>query len=78
MKIYNFVQSQENLLQKAVIRSDHWHFQEEYKYLEVDTDKWFGLSEKAQKLHLRKVYTEPLGMKVHEVSITSAHTISQI
>ena len=65
-KMYDFVQSQESLLRKAVIRTDRWRFREEYKYLEVDSDKWFGMSEKAQKIHLKKVYSEPLGMKVHE------------
>ena len=64
--MYDFVQSQESLLRKAVIRTDRWHFREEYKYLEVDSEKWFGMSEKAQKIHLKKVYSEPLGMKVHE------------
>lgn len=55
-------------MRKAVIRNDRWRFREEYKHLEVDTDKWFGMSEKAQKVHLRKINSQPLGleMKVHE------------
>ncbi|MBC6401887.1 MAG: hypothetical protein GDA37_12950 [Ekhidna sp.] len=65
-KMYDFVQSQESLLRKAVIRADRWRFREEYRHLEVDTDKWFAMSEKAQKVHLKKVYSEPLGMKVND------------
>ena len=73
-KMYDFVQSQESLLRKAVIRIDRWRFREEYKYLEVDTDKWFGMSEKAQKIHLRKVYSEPLGIKAREESPVEEQT----
>ena len=39
-KMYALVESQENLLWKAVIRSDHWHFQQEFQHLEMDSDKW--------------------------------------
>ena len=65
-KMYDFVQSQESLLRKAVIRADRWRFREEYRHLEVDTYKWVAMSEKAQKAHLKKVYSEPLGMKANE------------
>ena len=41
--------------------SNHWRFHQEYQHLEVDVDKWFTLSEKAQQAHIRKVLTESLG-----------------
>ena len=59
-KMYGFVQSQENFLRKAVIRNDCWRFRQEYQHLEVDVDKWFTLSEKAQQTHIRKVLSESL------------------
>ena len=49
--MYEFVQAQESLLRKAVIRNDRWLFRDEYKHLEVDTDKCFTLTERTQKQH---------------------------
>jgi len=60
-KMCTFTQAQENLLPKAVIRSDCWPFYCEYKHLEIHFDKWFMLSEKAQQNHMKKVLTESLG-----------------
>lgn len=59
--MYTFIQAQENLLRKAVIRSDRWCFRQEYKHQEVHSDKWFTLSEKAQQNHMKKVLNESLG-----------------
>ena len=59
--MYEFVQSQENLLRKAVIRNNSWRFRQEYQHLEVDVDVWFTLSEKAQQAHIRKMLSELLG-----------------
>ena len=53
-KMYAFVESQENLLRKAVIRSDRWRFRKEFQHLEMDSDRWFNLSEKAQKIILTR------------------------
>ena len=46
---------------KIFFRNDHWRFRQEYQHLEVDADKWFTLSEKAQQAHIRKILTELLG-----------------
>ena len=46
-KMYAFVESQENLLRKAVIRSDHWCFWQEFQHLEMDSNRSFNLSKKA-------------------------------
>ena len=49
-KIFEFVESQENLIRKAVICNDRWRFCQEFQHLEIDSDKWFTLSEKTQKM----------------------------
>ena len=59
-KMHTFVEAQENLIWKAVIRNDGWHFWQGF-HLEVDSDKWFSLSEKAQKSHINKVLTAFVG-----------------
>ena len=60
-KMYSFVESQENLIRKEVIRNDRWRFRQEFQHLEVDSDKWFSLSEKAQKSHINKMLTASVG-----------------
>ena len=60
-KMYAFVESQENLIRKVVIHNNHWRFRQEFQHLEIDSDKWFTLSEKAQKCHINKVLSVSLG-----------------
>ena len=60
-KMYTFVESQENLLRKAVIRSDQWNFWQEFRHLEMDSEKRFSSSEKANKSHINKVLTASVG-----------------
>ena len=59
-KMFTFHKAQENLLRKAVLRNDRWRFREEYEHLEIDSDKWFTMSAKMQKAHMKKILSEPL------------------
>ena len=59
-KMFIFHKAQENLIKKAVLRNDRWRFRNEYEHLEMDSDKWFSISEKMQKAHIKKVLSEPL------------------
>lgn len=58
-KMFELVEAQEKLLRKAVIRSDRWRFRGEYAHLE---DQWFTMSDKSQKCHMGKVYSEVLAI----------------
>ena len=53
-KIYAFVESQE-ISFKSSNRSDHWHFWQEFQHFEMDSNRWFNSSEKAQKSHINRV-----------------------
>jgi len=44
-----------------VIRSNRWGFWQEFQHFKMDSDKWFNLSEKAQKSHINMVVNNILG-----------------
>ena len=75
-KIFEFVESQENLIRKAVICNDRWRFRQEFQHLEIDSNKWFTLSEKTQKCHINKVLTVSLG-NFQEVMEEPVHSCNE-
>ena len=55
--MFTLVREQSKEVEKAVIKMGEYRFKPAYKYLEVDSSKWFVMSPEQRQKHFRRVFS---------------------